>query len=333
MNLAIAQSTPTGAAIASIVSTAYDLAEVIECELLRRSFNQVYGLKLADGRKVVARLSAHRPRGEPNIDYEAALADHLRDHGIPVAACLRPIGGNTAIPVALPEGDRPLMLFEHLEGEFTGDAHEDIQAFGSGLAALHTAAENFQGTPSRYVLDLDYLLMRPTERLMTAPTMTDELRAQFNTIATRLHARISAMQGLSRVVCHGDAHGQNNFITQDATGKRVASFFDFDEAGPGYLSYELAVYPWGMHPRNPEKDMDAKALARWHAFSAAYGAVRPISDADLAAVPAFMAVRQFWLLGEYAGRIPVWGSQAMPTSYLRKQAAMLTNWETMTLST
>jgi hypothetical protein len=40
-------------------------------------------------------------------------------------------------------------------------------------------------------------------------------------------------------------------------------------------------------------------------------------------------VRHFWLLGEYAGRIPVWGSQAMPTAYLRKLVEMLTKWETL----
>lgn len=48
MGLAIAQSTPTGAAIGAIVSKAYAFGDVVECELLRRSFNQVYGLKFVD---------------------------------------------------------------------------------------------------------------------------------------------------------------------------------------------------------------------------------------------------------------------------------------------
>jgi hypothetical protein len=39
----------------------------------------------------------------------------------------------------------------------------------------------------------------------------------------------------------------------------------------------------------------------------------------------------FWLLGEYADRIPVWGSQAMPTDYLRRQVTMLRKWETLEL--
>ncbi|MBS0342105.1 MAG: aminoglycoside phosphotransferase, partial [Proteobacteria bacterium] len=37
------------------------------------------------------------------------------------------------------------------------------------------------------------------------------------------------------------------------------------------------------------------------------------------------------LLGEYAGRVPQWGSQSIPTSYLRRQAALLRQWETLAL--
>ena len=44
-----------------------------------------------------------------------------------------------------------------------------------------------------------------------------------------------------------------------------------------------------------------------------------------------MAARQFWLMGEYAGRIPTWGSQVMPTFWLRRQVKMLTAWEAMEL--
>ena len=76
----------------------------------------------------------------------------------------------------MPEGPRALMLFEHLEGEFTGDDLEDIALFGRGLAALHHAGRSYAGPASRYTLDLDYLLHHPLERLLRASTMTAELR-------------------------------------------------------------------------------------------------------------------------------------------------------------
>jgi Ser/Thr protein kinase RdoA (MazF antagonist) len=329
--IAIAQSTPTAAAIAALVECHFPDAEAVESEFLRRSFNQVYGLKLVDGRRVVARLSAERPRGEPNVAYEAALLRHLRSRGIPVSASLPTKEGEDAVLVRLPEGERALMLFEHLEGDDTSEAPEDIEAFGAGLAALHEAARDYDGPPSRYTLDLDYLIARPLARALEAPTMLPELRPQFRDIAARLRERIEAMQGLTRVACHGDAHGSNNFITADAQGRKTAAFFDFDECGPGYLAYELAVYPWVLHPRSADGVLSEKALVRWRRYIGAYRSVRPIGEADLAAVPAFMAARQFWLMGEYAGRIPVWGSQAMPSSWLRRQVQMLTAWETLAL--
>lgn len=330
-SISIAQSTPTAGSIAGIVARHYALGEVEGCEFLRRSFNQVYAIRFGGDRRVVARLCSERPRGGPNVAYEAALLRHLRRQGIPVSVCLPTAQGEDAIHVALPEGERPLMLFEYLEGDETGEAPEDIDAFGTGLARVHDAAASYAGPASRYVLDLDYLVSAPLERALRAPTMTEELRPQFREIAQRLRSRIEAMEGLTQVACHGDAHSSNNFITTDGAGRKVASFFDFDECGPGFLAYELAVYPWAMHPRSPDGKLSERALERWKRFLDAYRAVRPLATPDLQAVPAFMAARQFWLMGEYAGRIPVWGSQAMPTSWLRRQVRMLAAWEEMTL--
>jgi Ser/Thr protein kinase RdoA (MazF antagonist) len=136
---------------------------------------------------------------------------------------------------------------------------------------------------------------------------------------------------LRQVLCHGDAHGRNNFVAADAQGRRTAVFFDFDEAAPGCLAYELAVYPWSLYPRAPDGVPSAKVLDQWRHFIDAYRAAQPLAETDLAAIAPFMAVRQFWLLGEYAGRVPVWGSQALPTDDLRRQVDMLGRWERLEL--
>ncbi len=332
MSLEIAQSTPTAAAIARVVQAGYPLGEVVSGEFLRRSFNQVYRLTLADGRHVVARLCAERPRGEPALRFEADVLQHLRARGCPVAASLPTASGEVALSVALPEGERALMLFEHLEGEATSDLPANLEAFGRGLARLHAAGEGMQSPAPHYTLDLDHLLLRPLQRLLRAPTMTAELRPQFEALGLRLHGRIRALGELTQVLCHGDAHSDNNFVQVQGDGAREAVFFDFDETGPGYLAYELAVYPWWLHPRSVDGQWSDKALARWNHFIAAYQAVRPLRDADRAALPLFVAVRQFWLLGEYAGRVPVWGSQAMPLDFLQRQVKVFTQWETLGLA-
>ncbi|MFC7462641.1 phosphotransferase enzyme family protein [Hydrogenophaga defluvii] len=331
MAIEIAQSTPTAAAIGQWVQAHYALGDVVAGELLRRSFNQVYRLTLADGRHVVARLCAERPRGEPQLQFEADVLQHLRVQGCPVATCLPTATGGVAVTVPLPEGERPLMLFEHLDGEATADVPANVLAFGRSLAQLHMAGEGLQSNASHYTLDLDYLLMHPLQRLLRAPTMTDDLRPAFEALGQRLLKRIHALGPLTQVLCHGDAHSENNFIAVRDNGEREAVFFDFDECGPGYLAYELAVYPWWLHPRAVDGSWSDKAAERWHHFIAAYRSVRALTEADEAALPLFVAVRQFWLLGEYAGRVPVWGSQAMSTGYLQRQVKLLGQWEGLEL--
>lgn len=166
MTLEIAQSTPTAAAIAGFVRKHYDLGEVTGGEFLRRSFNQVYRLDFADRRRAVARLCSERPRGVPNLRFEAGALDHLARCAIPVSRCLPAADGNGAVDVPLPEGPRPLAVFEYVAGEATGNATEDIATFARGLAALHDAGARYDGPPSLYTLDLDYLLLRPLERLL-----------------------------------------------------------------------------------------------------------------------------------------------------------------------
>lgn len=134
---------------------------------------------------------------------------------------------------------------------------------------------------------------------------------------------------LTRVHCHGDSHGSNNFMADGPQGERIATFFDFDDAGPGYLAFELAVYLWAMLPCKLGATLDANEQERWRAYLRGYRSVRPLADADVAAIAAFVSVRQFWLMGEYAGRTAVWGTQAMPTSWLRKQVELLNAWESL----
>jgi Ser/Thr protein kinase RdoA (MazF antagonist) len=325
----VAQTTPTGAAVARTVARDYALGDVADCVLLRRTFNHVYGLRFADGRRAVARLCAHRPRGAPNIDYEVALLAHARAGGASVAAAMPTRDGAPATAMALPEGERPLVVYEHLEGDPPGDSVPDVEATGRGLALLHEAGQSYAGPASRYVLELPHLLHASLRHLCTAPTMDDGLRDEFTAIAGRLEARIAAMPGLTRVHCHGDCHGSNNFMSDGPCGERIATFFDFDDAGPGYLSFDLAVYLWAMLPRKVGGTLDANEQERWRAYLRGYRSVRPLPDADVAAIAPFVAVRQLWLMGEYSGRTAVWGTQTMPASWLRKQVELFTAWESL----
>lgn len=322
----IAQTTPTGEAIAQAVASGWTLGPITHCVLLRRGFNQVYELRFASGLHAIARLSADRPRGEPNIAYETALLLHLQARCIPVAAPLAAASGAFTIALDLPEGKRALMLFEFLPGDPPGESLVDLEATGRGLAQLHTAAQSYAGPPSRYALDVPELLDASLQRMLTAPTVDEALAKEFSALARDLHKRFATLPGLTRVFCHGDCHGSNNFMTDGQDGSRIAAFFDFDDTGPGLLAYELSVYLWVLLPRSVETPPTAAALERWNRYLAGYTSVCAVPETDMAAIAPCLALRQFWVMGEYAGRIPVWGTQAMPTHWLRKQPALMRAW-------
>lgn len=234
--------------------------------------------------------------------------------------------------MTLPEGAHPLMLFEYLDGDPPGEDLANIEATGNGLARLHQAGQDYNGPASRYQLELPLLLDQSLHRLCSAPMMDEVLHSRFTGIAGRVAERIAAIPELTRVNCHGDCHGSNNYMTDGPGGARIASFFDFDDAGPGWLAYELAVYLWSMLQRTASVEPDAATRERWNRYIAGYRSVRAIGDADFSAVALFVIVRHFWLMGEYAGRIDMWGTQAMPKAWLQKQVELMTAWEKLQTS-
>lgn len=325
----IAQTTPTGQAVAQVIEQGYALGDIKNCVLLLHGFNHTYDLRFVDGRRAIARLSDDRPRGQPNSEFEAAFLHHLKSEKIVVADSIPTRDGSAAFQMTFPEGQRSLMLFEYLDGEPPGGSLPDIEATGRGLALLHEAGMTYNGPKSRYVLELPFLLDASIERICAAQTADDVIRAKFMDIGQRLAARITSIPNLTQVYCHGDCHGGNNFINQDKDGTRVASFFDFDDAGPGWLSYELCVYFWNMLSRKVGGELSPTSLERWRHFLKGYRAVRELGSDDFEAIAAFVSVRQLWLMGEYAGRIPVWGTQSISTGYLYDQAEVLSYWASL----
>lgn len=310
----------SGEAIAQALSRwREELGAIQHCELLRRGFNEVYDIRAENGH-FVARLSALRARGPANVEYELSLLAYVRANGGNVA-----VGMGGSDQLALPEGVRELAVFRHLEG--TGpEFPQDFELTGEELARIHLAANGYSGPASRYTLDLHHLVERPLSWLMDAPTMDGPLREEYEALAREVSQSVGEGEGLKRVSCHGDCHGGNNFIQTAADGSRRAAFFDFDDAGPGWLAYELAVLLWGHLPRRVEPEIDSEVAAKYKAFLAGYRHVAPLHAADLEAVPCFLVARNLWLLGEYASRRHHWGSQALPTAWLRKQVPVMRSW-------
>jgi Ser/Thr protein kinase RdoA (MazF antagonist) len=327
--LRAAYSTIDGNDLGDLIASSYPFGSSFKCGLLRRGFNDVYLLRFADGQQKIARLSARRARGESNVAYETALLRHLKQAGGDLAAPLPANTGALSIEVDAPEGRRSLVVFEYLAGHLPGAELQDTKAMAASLATLHRLAQSYSGPASHYVLDLQHLVSRPLQRLLNHASVDEALAERLRESASTLIAKIEAAAPLTRVMCHGDCHGGNTFMTTAADGRRVGSFFDFDDGGPGYLAYDLAVYLWAMLLHRNEPELSPEQLERWRSFVEGYGDVSPIPPGDHAAIARFVSARHFWFLGEYASRSDEWGSAALPPEWLRKQADKLEQWSAL----
>lgn len=321
----VAHTTFSATAIARIVAAEYDTPPVTACHLIRRGFGDVYQVRLADGTRLVARLGALRPRGPQNVAYEAAMLRHLQASGIGVAEPVQTRSGADAALVAAVEGERALFVTRFLQGDIPGENLDDLRSTGAGLACIHAAARSYAGPVSRYALDTSHLVERPIERLLRVPDLDPDVGSALATEAARLIERL-ADADLVRTHCHGDCHGENNVIRSGPDGERQPWYFDFDDAGPGWAAYDLAVFRWSQLTRKGLTDADEVVDARWRHFLAGYRSVAELPDTDLACIGAFQAVRHVWLLGEYAGRLGHWGSHTLAPAWLAKQPARIAAW-------
>jgi Ser/Thr protein kinase RdoA (MazF antagonist) len=321
-------STATSDSVGSFLASRYELAGPVECTLLHRGFNDSFEVRAADGQRYVLRFSCQRIRGEADVASETEFLTYLDKVGVPVAVPVPTREGALFSYGLLPDGRRPVVLFHHVEGRRPeAGASTDARAQGVTLARIHAAAEDYAGGKAcRYRLDLDHLLHRQVAAVLDVTTLPTETRERLTGLASRLSASVAAVYDLSRTFCHGDCHGGNARIAAAGPRAGQAIFFDFDDGGPGYLAYDLAVYLWAR------VFFQRRQSAMWHAFIDGYRSIRSITPTDFEAVHQFVPIRHIWLMGEYAGRIAEWGSEAVSTEWLSNQVDILLAWENEKLS-
>jgi len=125
-------------------------------------------------------------------------------------------------------------------------------------------------------------------------------------------------RGLSRGLCHGDATGANAHLDQ----RGEFTFFDFDRAGAGWRTYDIATFRWGML-RFYDR---AKADEIFEAFLAGYREVRGLPRVDEDAVPPFVAAREIWLMGLHAALAAGQGYATLNDHYFDKAVNFLHDW-------
>ena len=222
----------------------------------------------------------------------APLLDLCHASGLPVAPVVR----NAAGGIHETLNGKAVLLTARLPGEHPlKPSVAQIKALGGAVAKLHLATGRPTFATPPYPRDEAWLrreaesarahLGRTASQLANAgvPLLDALLGSATETL------RQAEADRLPKGVIHGDLFRDNLLFA----GGRLTGLLDFHHAAYGYLIYDLAVAAndWCSRPDGRLNASQANALL------AAYQRIRPLTDAELDAFPAFMAYAAlaFWL--------------------------------------
>ncbi|MCC2638534.1 MAG: homoserine kinase [Moraxellaceae bacterium] len=243
--------------------------------------NSNYFVELVDGRELVLTLFEELKAGEAL--FLGPLLDHLEAGGVPVATPLQDRAGRYLGELR----GKPAQLAPRLPGRHPeAPGPDQCRAMGATLAHLHVTLR-------------DYPLDRPNTHGAAwweslARRWQPQLSIGEGELLGRLldrHADICARHpGLPRGLIHGDLFRDNTLFMADA----VTAVLDFSETGQDYWLLDIAITANDFCRQWPSSTPDAQRRA---AFLAGYESARPLTGAERAALPVFLAVAamRFWL--------------------------------------
>jgi Ser/Thr protein kinase RdoA (MazF antagonist) len=308
------------------VLSQYALGVIVRCRLHNRGLNDTYKVESKLGDSYYLRVYCAGWRSREAIETEVEILLHLVQQKVNVSAPVSRTDGQFLTPLDCAEGRRWAVLFTAAPGkELVRKSYTDELAalYGETAAAIHSAADSFKGPPRRPARDLEQLLERPLSLVTSAIAHRPDDVAYIEGLGARLQSGIEGATGLEIGFCHGDFHGGN---AGEADGS--FTFFDFDCCGWGYRAYDVAVFPWAFA-------IDGSATERIEAmgrsFLGGYMRHRKLGDIDIDAIPAFVAIRQVWLLGLHIGLGDRFGWGWINDSYFDRQLKVLRDWEKSSL--
>ncbi len=248
----------------------YDLGALTECRGITEGVeNTNYALTTAAGRFVLTIFE--KRTAEADLPFFMAVMTRLAERGFPAP---RPLTAQDGAVLTRIKG-KPACLVTHLDGVWPrAPTFAHCAVIGEALAHMHRSLEDFE--PLRpNALSVSGWEALIGARLALAESLRPGLAALIEADMAETHAAWPI--DLPRGAIHADLFPDNALFV----GKRLTGVIDFYFACTDFLAYDLAVClnSWCFAE---EREYD---VARGRAMIAAYEAVRPLNEAERAALP------------------------------------------------
>jgi len=266
----------------------YNIGELLEFKFIRTGLNYSYLIETTNG-KYILRIYRNQWRNKEDICYEVDALLHIFNYGAKVSVPIANLKGEYIKQITFTNEIFYGVLFSYAEGEIPRIDETSSFALGENLAEIHSFSDNFFSSHKRsYNIDIYHLIDEPMEYL--SPVISKYLPKEscnlISSIANYIKGELSNCM-LEVGFCHGDLHDWNVHCCNN-----VYTVYDFDCCGFGFRAYDIAVYWWNLKVNYPKKEE-----ACWRAFRNGYESKKPISHADIEALPTFVMARRYWLAG------------------------------------
>jgi homoserine kinase type II len=249
---------------------AYDVGAVLSYKGIAEGVENTNFLLRAEKGAFILTLYEKRVRRE-DLPFFLGLMEHLSARGI---TCPMPVKRRDGAVLGELAG-RPAAMVTFLEGMWIRrPTVEHCQALGRALAAMHLAALDYRG---RRPNALSVAGWRPLFEI--AEPRADTVRAG---LAEVVRGELSVVEAgwpkeLPVGTIHADLFPDNVFFLRG----KLSGLIDFYFASTDILAYDVAIClnAWCFEPDH------AFNVTKGRALLAAYREVRPLSDAEVAALP------------------------------------------------
>jgi len=273
--------------------------------------NRVYGLKLDDGRDVVAKF--YRPGRWSRaaiLDEHRFIADAAAAE-LPVAVPIPLEGGDTLGELILEdeEGDSSFMfaVFPRMGGRnFDAESDDDWLRLGALLGRLHSVG-GLRPAPSRLVCGPASLTALELKELLGQGLVHPDLAPELEELCLRVvEALVPRFRGLPSLRIHGDCH-RGNILDRPGEGLYV---IDFDDMMTGPAVQDL----WLLLPGHAEECRRELAL-----LVEGYETFLPFERRELELIEGLRFMRMVYFLSWRARQrkdkwfresFPDWGTKA-----------------------
>ena len=295
----VQRSILSASALRTQIISNYDLPDPVTCEFWNHSINDTYVIQ-AEASKFFLRVAPANWRCIEQINAEIDLLQFLNGHNISVPQPISTRNGDRIQTINAPEGDRYTVLFSSAPGTPVHEMTQSIShQFGSAVAQLHQVTNSYPQTQPLPVYDLTEMLDRSLK--LIEPLFTD----QRNDFEHLLHLSSTLKQVTGRLpiassifgICHGDLNA-SNFHEHDNGNW---SLVDFEYTGYGWRIFDIATF---FNTQLVDRSRTDQIKDVLDSFLAGYQEVRKLTSTELEALPAFVILRQIWLLGTSARYIP-----------------------------